>query len=122
MDIETFREYCLAKPGVEETFPFDEVTLVFKVMGKVFAITGLDSEEFTVNLKCEPGWAEELREQYPEIRPGYHMHKKHWNTVSFEEGLDEKLLRRLTDHSYELVVGGLPRKMRALLDSESTEH
>jgi predicted DNA-binding protein (MmcQ/YjbR family) len=116
MDIETFREYCLAKPGTEETLPFDEVTLVFKVVGKVFAITGLDSEEFTVNLKCEPGWAEELREQYPEIRPGYHMNKKHWNTVSFESGLDEKLLRRLIDHSYELVVAGLPRKLRALLE------
>lgn len=112
MHIEAFREYCLGKKGVEETFPFDEVTLVFKVMGKMFALTGLDSEEFTVNLKCDPEWALELRETYPEIRPGWHMSKKHWNTVAFDESLDDNFLRQLIDHSYDLVVKGLPRKLR----------
>ncbi|MCB0570180.1 MAG: MmcQ/YjbR family DNA-binding protein [Phaeodactylibacter sp.] len=117
MDIETFRDYCLAKKGVEETFPFDEVTLVFKVMGKMFALTGLDNEEFTVNLKCEPDWAEELREQYPdEVRPGYHMNKHHWNTVHFEGTLDTALLIRLIDHSYDLIVASLPKKLQKQLE------
>lgn len=117
MNIEFFRDYCLAKKGVEETFPFDEVTLVFKVMGKMFALTGLDNEEFTVNLKCEPDWAEELREQYPdEVRPGYHMNKHHWNTVHFEGSLDDALLLRLVDHSYELIVASLPKKLQRQLE------
>jgi len=116
MHIEAFRDYCLAKKGVEETFPFDETTLVFKVMGKMFALTGLDSDEFTVNLKCDPAWALELREQHPEVRPGWHMSKKHWNTVSFEEGLDDDFLQELIDHSYDLVVKGLRKKDREALE------
>lgn len=112
MNIEEFHAYCLAKKGVEETFPFGEQTLVFKVMGKMFALTGLDSEEFKVNLKCDPDWAIELREQYPEIQPGWHMSKKHWNTVYFEEELEEKFLRELIDHSYDLVVKGFSKKLR----------
>ncbi|MCO6479074.1 MAG: MmcQ/YjbR family DNA-binding protein [Phaeodactylibacter sp.] len=116
MNIEEFREYCLSKKGVEETFPFDEETLVYKVMGKIFAITGLDSAEFTVNLKCDPDRAIELREEYPEIRPGWHMNKKHWNTVEFESGLSDDFLCGLIDHSYELVVSGLPKKLQAELN------
>ncbi|MFN7116598.1 MAG: MmcQ/YjbR family DNA-binding protein [Saprospiraceae bacterium] len=112
MNIEEFQAYCLAKKGVEETFPFDEVTLVFKVMGKMFAITGLDNAEFTVTLKCDPDRAIELREQYPEIIPGYHTDKKHWNTVSFEGSLDDRLLCELIDHSYDLVVSKFPKKLR----------
>ena len=112
MNIEEFQAYCLAKKGVEETFPFDEVTLVFKVMGKMFALTGLEHEEFKVNLKCDPDWAIELREQYPEIQPGWHMSKSHWNTVHFEAGLDDKFLCELIDHSYDLVVKSLPKKVR----------
>jgi predicted DNA-binding protein (MmcQ/YjbR family) len=116
MNIEAFRNYCLAKKGVEETFPFDEVTLVFKVMGKIFAITGLDSEEFTVNLKCDPARSEELRESYPdEIVPGYHMNKMHWNTVHFEGSLDDEFLISLVDHSYDLIVQSLPKAKRELL-------
>jgi len=119
MNIESFYEYCLAKPGVEETFPFDQTTLVFKVLGKMFALTGLDSEAFTVNLKCDPERAIQLREQYPEaILPGYHMSKKHWNTVHFEEGLDEELLRELIDHSYDLVVLKMPLRDRKQLEEE----
>ncbi len=84
MDIETFHAYCMAKPGVEETFPFNETTLVFKVMNKMFALTGLDNDEFKVNLKCDPDRAVELRELHPDIQPGWHMNKHHWNTVHFE--------------------------------------
>ncbi len=116
MNIESFREYCLAKPGVEETFPFGEETLVFKVMGKMFAATGLDSAGFTVNLKCDPDRIPDLRDRYPEIRPGYHMNKKHWNTIDFEGELEEPLLRELIDHSYELVVAKLPKKDRESLE------
>lgn len=116
MDIEQFRTYCLAKKGVTEELPFDEVTLAFKVMGKIFAITGLDSDIFTVNLKCDPDYAEELRESYDAVQPGYHMNKKHWNTVDFSADLDAKLLLQLIDHSYELVVKGLRKKDRAILD------
>jgi len=116
MNIETFRQYCLAKKGTEETFPFDEVTLVFKVMGKMFALTGLDSEEFTVNLKCDPDQSIELREMHPDdIQAGWHMSKKHWNTVQFEGGLDDAFLKKLIDQSYDLVVKGLPKKDRETL-------
>jgi len=115
MHIEAFREYCLAKKGVEETFPFDEVTLVFKVMGKMFALTGLSREDFSVNLKCDPDWAEELREAHAEIQPGYHMSKKHWNTVLFEADLDHQLLLKMIDHSYDLVVAKLKKADRELL-------
>ncbi len=112
MHIEDFRDYCLAKPGVEECFPFDETTLVFKVMGKIFALTSLDREDFRVNLKCDPDRAEELRAQYPEIQPGYHMHKRHWNTVQFYGELDDQMLCMLIDHAYDLVVQGLPKRLR----------
>lgn len=113
MNIEEFRDYCLAKKGVEDTFPFDEVTLVFKVMGKIFAITGLDAEEFKVNLKCDPERAVSLREEFPDdIQPGWHMNKKHWNTVHFENNLNHALLKELVDHSYDLIVAKLPKKVR----------
>ncbi len=112
MNIEMFREYCLSKKGVEETFPFDEETLVFKVMGKMFAITGLEHEVFTVTLKCDPDRAIELREEYPEITPGYHSNKKHWNSVFFEGDLDDAFLCELIDHSYNLVIKGLPKKLQ----------
>jgi predicted DNA-binding protein (MmcQ/YjbR family) len=115
MDLEYFREYCLRKPGVEETFPFDEVTLVFKVMGKMFALTGLDNEVFSINLKCDPERSIALRELHPEIQPGYHMNKVHWNTINCEGDLAERLVLELTDHSYELVVKSLPKKLQAEL-------
>jgi len=117
MNIEEFHAYCLSKKGVEETFPFDEVTLVFKVMGKVFAITGLDNETFEVNLKCDPDYAIELREQYEAVRAGWHMNKKHWNTVHFESDLDDKFLGKLVDHSYDLVVKSLKKADREFLQN-----
>ena len=117
MNIEEFHAYCLSKKGVEETFPFDEVTLVFKVMGKIFAITGLDNDTFEVNLKCDPEYAIELREEYEEVRSGWHMNNKHWNTVNFEGDLDEKMLYDLIDHSYEMVVKGLKKADREFLNN-----
>ena len=110
------RAYCLNKPGVEETLPFGPDTLVFKVMGKIFAATGLDEEAFRVNLKCDPEWAQQLREEHHQIIPGWHMNKKHWNTVYFEDGLEEALLLKLIDHSYDLVVSKLPKKDRAFIE------
>ncbi|MCC6459976.1 MAG: MmcQ/YjbR family DNA-binding protein [Saprospiraceae bacterium] len=115
MDIDSFREYCLSKKGVTEDFPFDECTLCLRVMGKIFAITGLDNERFAVNLKCEPDYAVELREQYPEIQPGWHMSKSHWNTVDFEGSLSGRLLCELIDHSYEQVVKKLKKSEREAL-------
>ncbi|GAA4275522.1 MmcQ/YjbR family DNA-binding protein [Aquimarina mytili] len=117
MNIELFREYCLAKKGVTEEFPFDETTLVFKVMGKMFALTGLDRLPFSVNLKCDPDRAIELREYHNEITPGYHMSKIHWNTVNFSGTLATDMLYELIDHSYNLVVSGLTKKLRQELEN-----
>ena len=116
MDIEQFREYCFTKKGVTEDFPFDEVTLCIRVMGKIFAITGLDSEQFKVNLKCEPDYALELRERHPEVQPGWHMNKKHWNTVDFEGGLSLSQIQQLIDHSYDQVVKTLKKAEREALE------
>ncbi|GGX22114.1 MmcQ/YjbR family DNA-binding protein [Aquimarina muelleri] len=117
MDIETFREYCLSKKGVTEGFPFDKSTLVFKVMGKMFALTGLEKTPFSVNLKCDPDRALELREQHPEVAPGYHMNKKHWNTVNFSGSLSTNLKQELIDHSYDLIVNGLTKKLKQELEN-----
>lgn len=114
MDIEVYREYCLAKPGVTEELPFGPDTLVFKVMGKLFALSGV--EEFkSINLKCEPERATELRDRFPAVQPGYHMNKKHWNTVLMDGTLPHKMVLELIDHSYDLVVKGLPKKDREAL-------
>ena len=116
MNIEDFRDYCLSKKGVTEAFPFDESTLVFKVLGKMFALTGLNRKPAAVNLKCDPERAMELREEYDGIIiPGYHMSKKHWNTIIFDSRLPASLLHELIDHSYDLVVAGMPRKLRDTL-------
>jgi predicted DNA-binding protein (MmcQ/YjbR family) len=119
MNIEELRAYCIAKKGVTEEFPFDEYTLVFKVMGKMFALTGLDSEDPTVNLKCKPEYAVELREEFGEdIFPGYHMNKQHWNTVNYSGGLKDIFVKELVDHSYELVVSGLTKKQKEELQKK----
>lgn len=122
MDIETLRQYCLAKPATTEGLPFGNDTLVFKVAGKLFALAGMDAIPPTVNLKCDPQRALELRDRYLAVRPGYHMNKRHWNTVELESDLTDEELRELIDHSYALVVEGLPKKVRASFappDSES---
>lgn len=115
MNIEDFRVYCLNKKGVTEDTPFDEVTLVFKVMGKMFALTSLD-RAFSINLKCDPDLAIELRERYPSVKPGFHMNKKHWNTIDMDDSLSDKLLKDWIDHSYELVVSKLSNALKAKLD------
>jgi predicted DNA-binding protein (MmcQ/YjbR family) len=118
MDIEFFREYCLTKKGVTEEFPFDEKTLVFKVMGKIFALTDIDAVDFSINLKCEPEKAILLREQYKAVQPGYHMNKKHWNTI-YAENISDNLLKQWIDDSYRLVVAGLPKKIQKELENFS---
>jgi predicted DNA-binding protein (MmcQ/YjbR family) len=118
LDIESFRHYCLRKEGVAEEMPFGEDTLVFKVMGKIFALT--DITLFTsVNLKCAPEQAVQLREQYVAVVPGYHMNKKHWNTILLDGSIGDKLLQSWIDDSYQLVVAGLPRKIREQLHHSS---
>lgn len=112
MNIEEFRTYCLAKKNVTESFPFDVHTLVFKVANKMFAVGGLNNFPVRVNLKCDPERALELREAYSDIIPGFHMNKKHWNTVMIEGNLPNHLIVEMIDHSYELVVKGLPRNIR----------
>lgn len=111
MNIEELRDYCLQKPGVTEGFPFGEQTLVLKVGEKIFIIAGL-AEGNQFNAKCDPDRAVELREQYDEVTPGYHMNKKHWNTVRMDGRLGARLLRELIDHSYELVLASLPKKLQ----------
>ena len=111
MDIESFRAYCLAKAGVTEELPFDNQTLVFKVMGKMFALTDVDA--FTsVNLKCDPEEAALLREQHSAVIPGYHMNKQHWNTVMMDGSVSDALVRQWIDHSYDLVAAKLPKKLQ----------
>jgi len=112
MNVEEFQEYCLSKPMTTEGFPFGPDTLVFKVAGKMFALTGLDAEEFGANLKCEPEYAIDLRERYAAVRPGYHMNKNMWNTVNANELNNDKLFKELIDHSYDEVVRKLPKKIR----------
>ena len=109
MNIEEFREYCLKKKGVQESFPFDLTTLVFKVMGKMFALTDLE-DRFSINLKCDPLKAVELRGEYNAVKPGYHMNKIHWNTIEMDGTIDDDLLCQLIDDSYALVVQSLTKK------------
>ena len=109
MDLEQFREYCLSKPDTTEGIPFGPDVLVFKVSGKIFALAALDEVPPTVNLKCDPELALDLRDRYEQVRPGYHMNKKHWNTVEIEGGIPDLELRKMIDHSYELVIKRLPK-------------
>jgi predicted DNA-binding protein (MmcQ/YjbR family) len=114
MNIEIFRSYCLSKKGVTEEFPFDKETLVFKVMGKIFVLTDVDL--FTsINLKCDPQKAYDLRERYTAILPGYHMNKKHWNTILIDGSLTDQFILELTDHSYDMVVNGLSKSAKMQL-------
>lgn len=112
MDIEFLRDYCLSKQGVSEELPFGPDVLVFKVLGKIFALTNLGEEEFSVNLKNTPEKNLELRADYFQIIPGFHMNKKHWNTIYLNDGLNDNLIRTLLDESYEIVVSGLPKKLK----------
>ena len=115
MDIEAFRSYCLSKKGVTEEFPFGDSTLVFKVLGKMFALTDIGFE--SINLKVDPEEALELRERYQAVQPGYHMNKKHWNTIVLDGSVPDKLLMRWIDRSYDLVAAGLTKTQKRTLDT-----
>jgi predicted DNA-binding protein (MmcQ/YjbR family) len=114
VNIENFREYCLAKKEVAETFPFDENTMVMKVAGKMFALTDL-VDSFRMNIKCDPEKAIERRERYASVIPGYHMNKTHWNTVFIDGTIPDKTLYEWIDESYDLVVKSIPKKLRTEL-------
>jgi len=122
LNIEEFQSYCLAKPMTTEECPFGPDTIVYKVAGKMFALTGLDAEEFGANLKCEPEYALDLRERYSAIKPGWHMNKTMWNTVNAAELNDDRLFKQLIDHSYDEVVKKLTKKVKSeiqeLLDNK----
>jgi predicted DNA-binding protein (MmcQ/YjbR family) len=109
MNIEQIREYCLKKKGVTEEFPFDEETLVFKVAGKIFLLASLESIPLQINLKCDPEKAVELREEYESVQPGYHMNKKHWNTIIIDGTIPLQQVFEWIDNSYNLVVAGLKK-------------
>ena len=116
MTLDQIRDYCLKKKLVTEEFPFDDETLVFKVMSKMFLLTNINPP-LSINLKCDPEKAIELRERYPAVTPGYHMNKKHWNTIEIDGTIRPKLLFTWIDESYELVVNSLPKKKQKELES-----
>ena len=116
MNLEELRSYCLSKKGAEETFPFGRETLVYKVSGKVFLLCGMDETPFTFNVKCDPQKAVELRERYPCVTPGYHMNKKHWNTILADNSVSDRLLCQWIDDSYFLIASSLPAKERSGLE------
>ena len=109
MDIESFRNYCLSLSDTTEEFPFGPENMVFKVRGKMFALTDIDNFQ-SINLKCDPELVVELRERYPAVQPGYHMNKKHWNTILMDHSISDKLIKEWITHSYEQVLAKLPKK------------
>jgi predicted DNA-binding protein (MmcQ/YjbR family) len=115
MDASDLRTWCLQQPGATEDFPFGPAPSVFRVAGKMFALSALDRTPLEVSVKCEPELAVGLRESYPAIRPGYHLNKRHWNTITLDGGLPDQLVRDLIEDSYELVVSALPRRTREQL-------
>jgi predicted DNA-binding protein (MmcQ/YjbR family) len=121
MDLAQFRKYCLSKSHATEGTPFGPDVLVFKVGGKMFALAALDEMPTIVNLKCDPDLALDLRDRYEQVRPGYHMNKKHWNTVEIESGIPDAELRKMIDHSYDLVAKRL-RKFRAKVAARSRQN
>ena len=115
MTFDELRDYCLSKHATTESLPFDEQTLVFKVSGKLFALSDIEARPVRVNLKCDPERAIELREQHTAVQPAFHMNKRHWNSVTSDGSIRDSFLRELIDHSYERVVAGLPKAIRESL-------
>ena len=115
MDIVELREYCLSKKLVEESFPFNETTLVFKVAGKIFLLVNIDSRPLSFNIKCDPAMAIDLREKYDCVKPGYHMNKQHWNTIECSGSVPSKTILKWVDNSYDLVVSSLPKKAQGVI-------
>ena len=118
MNLEAIRDYCLSKTGVVEVLPFGDDTLAFKIGEKLFLLTSIQAGD-RFNVKCDPELAVDLRERYPDVQPGYHMNKKHWNTVFFNGSLSEKQLFEMIDHSYLLVLKSLPKNQQATIKAES---
>jgi len=118
MDPEDLRHHCLSFAGAEETFPFGTRTSVFKVEGKMFALSALDGAPLSVSLKCEPSLAEALRATHPAVTAGYHLNKRHWNTVALDGSLSDETVRDMIEDSYDLIVSKLPRARRAALGWE----
>lgn len=116
------RGHCLSLPGAEETFPFGPNTSVFKVSGKMFALSQLDADELRISLKCEPALAEQLRDAHAEVIPGYHLNKRNWNTVIVDGSLPEEMIKNMIEDSYDLVVSGLPEPRRRALGWQTDEH
>jgi predicted DNA-binding protein (MmcQ/YjbR family) len=112
MDAAALRDWCLSQPGAREEFPFGPETSVFKVAGKLFALSALDRTPLQVSVKCEPELAVGLREAHPAIRPGYHLNKRHWNTITLDGSLPDQVVRDLIQDSYDLIVGALPQRVR----------
>jgi predicted DNA-binding protein (MmcQ/YjbR family) len=112
MNQEEIRDYCISKPGVTESFPFNDTALVFKVAGKMFALLDLSENSRGLTLKCDPGLALELREQYPEVTPAYHFNKQHWNGVNLKGSINNSQIKEWIDHSYSIVVDDLPKSKR----------
>lgn len=119
MYIDELRDYCMAKPAVEECFPFDENTLVFKVGGKMFLLADIHAKPLSFNVKCDPNKAAELRAVYDSVKPGYHMNKTHWNTVTADGRVPIQLLKEWINHSYDLVVASLPKKLQTQIKNSS---
>jgi predicted DNA-binding protein (MmcQ/YjbR family) len=115
MNIEEIREYCISKRGVTEGFPFDDTALVFKVAGKMFALLDLSEDSRGISLKCDPELAIELREQHPEVTPAYHFNKQHWNDINLKGSISDTQLKEWIEHSYNIVVGSLPKSKREAL-------
>jgi predicted DNA-binding protein (MmcQ/YjbR family) len=115
MHIEAFQQYCLNKKGVTEEYPFGNLTMVMKVMGKMFALANLDGE-LSLNLKCDPEKAIELRERYSAVQPGYHMNKQHWNTLYMDGSIPVALVKEWIDDSYNLIVNSLTKKLQVQLE------
>ena len=120
MNLENYYEYCLSKKAVTEHFPFDEDTLVFKVGGKMFALanlSGFENGNPSINLKCDPNRAQELRAEFNDIQPGYHMSKVHWNTINLNQNVSDKMIFELINHSYELVFKSLNKKLKSEIEN-----
>ncbi len=116
MDIETLKNHALAKPATTQDFPFDEETMALRVKNKIFALVPITGTP-QANLKCDPDWAEILRQTYPSVTPGYHMNKRHWNTVIFDDTIPDDEILEMLDHAYDQVVKGLPKKVREALQN-----
>ena len=114
--VNELRAYCLGKPGAWEDLPFDDVTLTMKVGLKIFAIIGTENEPLTISLKCKPMWSRSLRQDFEDVNPGYHLNKKHWNTITLSGKIEDEIIKNMIDHSWELVFEGLSKAEKGRIE------